>query len=108
MTHHTDADQKSSLSRFEGGDAGNAADTLGAAAIAAAASSPAAIALAEAGRNDLVEMLKRLNHILPPGTSDDSSMTHPLRFSLTQGHCWGVRGTPSVPSRFGSKLPHLC
>ena len=29
-------------------------------------------------------------------------MTHPLRFETE------TRGTPSVPSRFGSKLPQLC
>ena len=41
-------------------------------------------------------------------------LTQTLRFSLTRGHCWGVptplegrggRRTPSVSSRFGSKLP---
>ena len=63
---------RSNQSGLGGNDAGDVVGANGAGAIAAVASTApllsATIALAKAGRNDLLEMLKRLNHTLPPGT----------------------------------------
>ena len=64
--------------------------------------------------------LRMVHFSLFLSTSDDSSMTHRRLFHFGFGQLEdtagepripeynGIRSTPPVPSRFGSKLPHLC
>ena len=46
-----------------------------------------------------VYMGDRWNYTDAFGTSDDSSMTHPLRFPLTRGHCWGAADSVKLNPR---------